>query len=123
MFVNLFAGEVPKGVAGPVGIYAITTQAASYGFVALINFAGILSVNLAILNILPFPALDGGRLLFVILERLFGKKVLPKLESYIHMAGMAFLLLLLLAITFGDIRRLFESGWNIQKFLESFASQ
>ncbi len=123
IFGNLFAGKAPEGLAGPVGIYAITSQAASYGVISLINFIGILSVNLAILNILPFPALDGGRLAFIFAEALWGKKVLPKVESYIHLAGMAFLILLLVAITFGDVKRLYENGWDVQRFLESFQSQ
>ena len=63
--VNLFKGVSPEGISGPIGIYAITTEASKGGVLMLLNFVGILSVNLAILNILPFPALDGGRLLFI----------------------------------------------------------
>lgn len=121
IFSSIFSGKTPEGIAGPVGIYAITSQAASYGIIPLINFIGILSINLAILNILPFPALDGGRLLFIIIEAIWGRRVLPKFETYIHMAGMAFLILLIIFITFGDIVRLSESGWDVQGFLESFA--
>ena len=118
MIAGLFRGVVPKDVAGPVGIYALTSQAASYGIMSLINFMGVLSVNLAILNILPFPALDGGRLLFIFLEKIIGRKVLPKVESIIHMAGMAILMLLLFAITFSDIKRLITAG-GVAGFLES----
>lgn len=106
MIVGLFRGIVPSDVAGPVGIYTLTSQAASYGFTSLISFVGLLSVNLAILNILPFPALDGGRLLFIALESVIGKKVLPKVETAIHAVGMALLILLIIAITIGDIRKL-----------------
>ena len=118
LIVQLFGGRVPKDLAGPVGIFAITSQAAKVGIIALINFIGILSVNLAILNILPFPALDGGRLLFIGIEKVIGRKVLPKLEAGIHTVGMIILLLLLLAITAHDVRRLISSG-GVGGFLES----
>ncbi len=110
MIKGLFAGDVPRDIAGPVGIFAITAKAAQYGILAVINFVGIMSVNLAILNILPFPALDGGRLLFIGIEKAIGRKVLPKLESAIHTIGMIILLFLLLAITAHDIQRLISAG-------------
>ena len=107
---GLLAGNVPQDIAGPVGIFAITSKAAEYGILAVINFIGIMSVNLAILNILPFPALDGGRLLFIGIEKAIGRKVLPKLESAVHMIGMIILLFLLLAITVHDVQRLITGG-------------
>ena len=111
LFVNLFKGEgTPRGISGPVGIFAVTSQAASYGALSLINFIGILSLNLAVLNIIPFPALDGGRLLFIFLEKFMGRKVLPKVEAIIHSVGMIILLILLLAVTVKDIRLLIQSG-------------
>lgn len=119
LFSNLFSGTVPGDIAGPVGIYAITTEAASFGFLSLINFVGILSINLAVLNIIPFPALDGGRLLFIFLEGIFGKKVLPKIENVFHTVGMALLILLLIVITIGDVRRLIIAG-SISEFIASF---
>jgi regulator of sigma E protease len=115
---SLFKGVVPQDIAGPVGIFAVTSEAAKIGVIALINFIGILSVNLAILNVLPFPALDGGRLLFIAIEGIIGKKVLPKVESAIHSVGMIILLLLLLAVTAHDIKRLIASG-GIQGFIDS----
>lgn len=118
IFADLSGGQVPKDLAGPVGIFAITTQAASLGALTLINFVGILSLNLAILNIIPFPALDGGRLLFIGIESLFGRKVLPKAEALIHTVGMVILIFLLLAITAHDIQRLISAG-GIPQFLES----
>ena len=118
IFTELFAGQVPKDLAGPVGIFAITSQAASIGVLALINFVGILSVNLAILNIIPFPALDGGRLLFIGIESLFGRKVVPKVEAVVHTAGMVILIFLLLAITAHDIQRLISAG-GISGFIDS----
>lgn len=122
IFTDLAGGTVPKDVAGPVGIYALTSRAAEFGILPLINFMGILSVNLAILNIMPFPALDGGRLLFIIIEAIFGKRVLPKVEAVFHTAGMAILLLLIFAITAYDIRRLIDAG-GVGNFLEFVSKQ
>ena len=119
MIIGLFSGEVPQDVSGPVGIFAVTTEAAKYGILSLINFIGILSVNLAILNIIPFPALDGGRVLFIAIETIIGKKVQPKIENLAHTIGMMILLILLIILTTRDIQRLIASGGNISKFLDS----
>lgn len=117
LFAGLFKGEAPKDIAGPVGIFALTSEASKVGIFAVINFIGILSVNLAILNIFPFPALDGGRLFFIFLEGVIGKKVLPKLEAAIHMVGMIILLALLLAVTAHDVIRLIKAG-SISGFIQ-----
>ena len=117
IFRDLFVGVAPKDIAGPVGIFAITTQAAKGGILELISFIGILSVNLAILNIIPFPALDGGRLAFIGLETFLGKRVLPKIEAIVHTVGMVILLLALLAITAQDIRGLIKAG-SLSNFVE-----
>ena len=117
IFRDLFAGIGPKDIAGPVGIFAITTQAAKGGILELISFVGILSVNLAILNIIPFPALDGGRLLFIGIETFIGRKVLPKVEAVVHTVGMIILLLLLLAITANDIQGLIKAG-SLSNFVQ-----
>lgn len=118
IFADLFQGQTPKDVSGPVGIFAVTSEAAKTGILSLINLIGIISVNLAILNIIPFPALDGGRLLFIFIEAIFGKKIVPKIEATIHTAGMVILLTLILAITISDVRRLIQAG-SISAFLES----
>ncbi len=118
IFSDLFGGQAPKDLAGPVGIFAITREAAKFGVLALINFLGILSVNLAILNILPFPALDGGRFLFIGIEGIIGKKIVPKVEATIHTIGMIILLALLLAITIGDVRKLIVNG-GLDGFIKS----
>lgn len=115
---GLFGGQVPEGLAGPVGIFAVTSEAAKYGWLSLLNFAGILSVNLAILNILPFPALDGGRLVFVFLESIIGKKILPKIEATVHTIGIIILLSLILLITVQDVRNLIASG-SFSGYIES----
>lgn len=118
LFVNLFKGQIPRDVSGPIGIFAVTTEAIRYGVLTLINFIGILSVNLAILNIIPFPALDGGRLFFIGIESVIGRKIVPKVEATINTIGMMILLALLLAITIGDVRRLIISG-GINGFINS----
>jgi regulator of sigma E protease len=115
---DLFKGVSPKDVAGPVGIFAVTSEAAKSGILTLINFVGILSVNLAILNIIPFPALDGGRLLFIGIESVIGRKVVPKVEGMIHAVGMIILLALILAITISDIRKLIING-GVEGFLKT----
>lgn len=95
----------PGEVAGPVGIAQVTGEAVKYGLDAVLEFASILSLNLALLNILPFPALDGGRLLFVVFEKM-GRKARPDIERTIHQIGMMLLLGLLVLITINDILRL-----------------
>jgi regulator of sigma E protease len=99
-------GKIQTGeVAGPVGIAQVTGQAVKYGIDAVFEFASILSLNLALLNILPFPALDGGRLAFVVFEKL-GRKARPQIERTIHQIGMMLLLGLLVFITINDVLRL-----------------
>ncbi|NCN07305.1 RIP metalloprotease RseP [Candidatus Falkowbacteria bacterium] len=101
---NLIVG-VPTGVevAGPVGIAVLTGQAAKMGIIYLLQFTALLSLNLAIINILPFPALDGGRLFFLILEKIRGKAVKQEWENVIHNVGFLFLMGLVLLVTFGDV--------------------
>lgn len=118
MASGLIKGQVPKDITGPVGIFAVTSEAAKFGILALINFIGILSVNLAILNILPFPALDGGRLLFIAIEKVIGRKVLPKVEAIAHTVGMVILIILILLITAHDIQALIKAG-SISGFIDS----
>lgn len=94
-------GTVPP-VAGPIGIYQITSSVSKQGFLALVKFTGILSINLAVINILPFPALDGGRLLFVFLEKAIGRKIKPVIEQWVNFVGMVILLSLMLLVTFRE---------------------
>jgi regulator of sigma E protease len=119
IFVDLSRGESPNDISGPVGVYAVVSETSKQGIWQLINLIGIISVNLAVLNILPFPALDGGRLLFIFIEAIFGKKVAPKVEGAIHSIGMVILLTLILAITIKDVRGLISAG-SISNFLNSF---
>lgn len=92
-------------VAGPIGIAALTGQVASLGIAHLVQFAALLSLNLAVINALPFPALDGGRALFLAIEKVRGKKVNIRVETLIHNVGFFLLLLLVLAVTVRDVMR------------------
>lgn len=122
IFTDLFQGKSPKEVSGPVGVFAVTSEVAKTGILPLINLIGIISVNLAVLNIIPFPALDGGRLLFIIIEAILGKKVAPKVEGVVHGVGMAILLLAILAITIKDVRGLISAG-SISGFLQNMTAK
>jgi regulator of sigma E protease len=94
-------------LAGPVGIATITFQAASNGLVEIIDIMVLLSINLAIFNLLPFPALDGGRIVFMALEGIFRRPVVTvKIENLIHIGGFALLILFALFITYHDIVRI-----------------
>ena len=106
--VGAIKGDVGlSAIAGPVGIAGIAGNAAKFGFVYFLSFIAFLSVNLAIINILPFPALDGGRLLFLIIEKIKGSPVNSRISSVVHGAGMAILLTLMLMVTYRDILKLF----------------
>ena len=105
---DLFVGASVSGqVAGPVGIATLTGQVASLGFAYLLQFMALLSLNLALINILPFPALDGGRLLFLLLEKFKGKPIRQSVEAWIHTVGFWLLILLIIFVTYKDIARLF----------------
>ncbi len=109
--LSLFAGTGAIQLAGPVGIAQITGEAAQAGLSPLLEFAAFLSLNLAIFNLLPLPALDGGRIVFVLLEwARRGKRVSPKVEGLVHMAGFALLILVALAVTSQDILRIIQGG-------------
>ena len=92
-------------IAGPVGIVKITAQAGSLGFVYLLQLLALISLNLVVINIFPFPALDGGRLLFLLIEKIKGSPLPIKFEKYANAVGMAFLLFLMIVITIKDIIR------------------
>lgn len=105
---DLFLGHsVSQQFAGPVGIATITGQAAQLGFSYLLQFVALLSLNLAIINILPFPALDGGRILFLAAEKIKGRPVKREVENIIHNIGFLLLIVLVLFITYRDIIKLF----------------
>lgn len=101
-------GTKPQGVAGPIGVAQLTGEAVRAGWFAVLWFMSLLSLNLAVLNILPIPALDGGRFFFMIVEMLTGKKVSPKYEAYAHGVGLVLLLGLMAVITVLDLTRLVQ---------------
>jgi len=104
LIVGFFAGAgAGDAVSGPVGIAVMTGKVARLGFAYLIQFTAMLSLNLAIFNILPLPALDGGRLLFLAIGKIKGKPVNQKVEQIIHSVGFTLLLLLVLAVTVKDL--------------------
>ncbi|MEK7564070.1 MAG: RIP metalloprotease RseP [Patescibacteria group bacterium] len=94
-------------VTGPVGMVGIVGDAYEFGFVYLISFAALISVNLAIINFLPFPALDGGRLFFLLIETIKGSPLNPKITNTANAIGFGLLLLLMLFVTYHDIVKLF----------------
>ncbi|HUD19012.1 MAG TPA: site-2 protease family protein [Patescibacteria group bacterium] len=101
---------VGADVAGPIGIAQVTGQAVKFGFRAVLEFMSLLSLNLAVLNVLPIPALDGGRVLFVFLEKILGRKIAPAFERSTHQIGMLILLALVVLISIHDILRLAQGG-------------
>ena len=105
---SLITGKIGiDALSGPVGMYTAVGTVAKFGVANIIYLAAYLSVNLGVLNILPFPAFDGGRVLFVGIEAITRKKVDPKVEAAFHSVGFMLLMLLMLVITCQDIFRLF----------------
>ena len=103
---QLFTGEVAVSeLSGPVGIVYATNEAAKSGVMYVIYLAALLSLNLAILNMLPFPALDGGRLLFLVIRLFTGKRVSDETEGKIHFIGICLLFALMIYVTFHDVIR------------------
>jgi regulator of sigma E protease len=103
-FSNIFIGQSDfSQVTGPVGIVRAVGDAAGVGFPNLILFTALISINLAVINIIPFPALDGGRLLFVVIEGIMRRPIHPRVANALNIAGFAFLILLMLAVTYNDI--------------------
>ena len=94
-------------LGGPVAMYSMTAQAAHHGAITVINLMGLLSVNLGIMNLLPIPALDGGKILLNIIEGIRKKPMDPNKEVVITMIGFAFLMILMVLVTWNDIRRYF----------------
>ncbi|HEY7834371.1 MAG TPA: site-2 protease family protein, partial [Ktedonobacterales bacterium] len=113
-FQQIFLGKLQfsQAFTGPVGIVSVTGEAASavpqLGLYPILYLTGALSISLAVVNVLPFPALDGGRVLLVLIEVVRrGKRLSPEREGLINLAGMAVLLTLMLVITYFDVSRIF----------------
>lgn len=111
---NLVLGRgVSMDISGPVGIAVLTGQVARMGFIYIVQFAALLSLNLAIINVLPFPALDGGRLLFLCIEKIRGgRRVAERIEHMAHTIGFVLLMLLIVVVTYRDIARFSGSFKN-----------
>ncbi len=103
LFMN--PGATIQEVAGPVGIVFLASQAGALGFVYFLNLLALISINLAVLNLIPFPALDGGRALFLIIEKIKGSPVSKKLQIIVNGAGFAVLIALMVLVTIQDISR------------------
>lgn len=102
----LFTGKLSlTNLSGPIGIYNVVGQYSKMGFDQLIFLTGYLSLNVGFMNLLPLPAFDGGRLLFLILEKIFRRKLDSKIENTIHSIGFLLLMILMLYITYNDILR------------------
>jgi len=99
----MIMGQVKPEFAGPVGVTKMVGEAASYGLANVLTFTAIFSINLAILNMLPIPALDGSRVALLALEALRGKPMDPKKETIIHLVGFALLIVLMIIVTYQDI--------------------
>ena len=109
LIVDIFkGGDMAAQVRGPVGIVGMVGTVAEFGFVYVIHFFALLSVNLAIINLFPFPALDGGRLLFLLIETIKRSPINQKVTVIANNLGFALLVFLLILVTYKDIARLFE---------------
>jgi len=105
-FIHLGSGQVDGELVGPVGIVNIIGQASKNGFLNLLYITAYISINLGIVNLLPFPALDGGRIVFVLIEKIKGSPVDRTKEGYVHLVGMSLLMILTLFLVFKDISKL-----------------
>ncbi|MBE0450182.1 MAG: RIP metalloprotease RseP [Clostridia bacterium] len=105
-FTQLGSKEVQGELVGPVGIVSIIGQASEQGFWNLLFIAAYISINLGIVNLLPFPALDGGRIVFVVIEMIKGKPIDREKEGYVHFIGIVILMALMLFLVFRDISNL-----------------
>ena len=112
MFINVLGDflsgqSLPAEVSGPVGIAHMAAQSIHDGFSAVLRLMAMLSLSLGVINILPIPALDGGRLFFILFQAVTGRAPRPGAEAFIHSAGFVLLILFLLAVTFTDVTTLF----------------
>lgn len=105
-FRSIGKKDVTGELVGPVGLVNIVGEVSKTGFINLLNLAAYISINLGIVNLLPFPALDGGRIIFVLIEMVMGKPVNREKEGYVHFIGFALLMALMVFLVFKDISRL-----------------
>ena len=108
----IFQKALTVDLTGPVGVAVMTHTMVELGFVYVLQFAALISINLAIINFLPLPALDGGRVLFLLIEKIKGKPVNQKIEAIVHNIGFAFLMVLMVLIIYRDIARFGGRIWQ-----------
>ncbi|GBR77347.1 regulator of sigma E protease [Candidatus Termititenax dinenymphae] len=104
--ILLFVRRDFSGLSGSVGILSFSAESLRQGWPVFWQFTALLSINLGILNLLPFPALDGGRIIFLLYELIFRRKPDPRFESYVHLFGFIFLFALIILVSFQDVLRL-----------------
>ena len=110
---QLFTGEVSaKDLTGPVGIVYAVNDTAKYGFVYLLYLTALISLNLAIVNMLPLPALDGGRFLFILIRKITGRAITDEMEGKVHFVGIMLLFALMIYVTWNDIVRFIVPIFN-----------
>ncbi len=108
IIASLFGyGDIKGSVSGPVGIAKQVGVAANFGFAFLLNFITLISINLGVINLFPFPALDGGRLLFLLIEKIKGSRISAKTTNIVNAAGFGILILLMIIVTIKDVIKLF----------------
>lgn len=111
-FYHLISGAITgsaslSAVTGPIGLVGVIGDAANFGFIYLLSFTALISINLAVINLIPFPALDGGRLLFLVIERIKGSRINPKITNIVNSIGFLLLMLLMVVVSYNDIIKLF----------------
>ena len=105
--VDMVTGRVAMNqISGPVGIVTVISEAASVGLKPVLNILALITINLGVFNLIPFPALDGGRLVFLLIELFRGKPINPKYEIWVNAAGMVMLLAFMALVTFSDVTKL-----------------
>lgn len=97
-------------MSGPVGVVQVVSQSVSYGFSTFMSLVSLITINVGVFNLLPIPALDGCRFLFLLIEAIRRKPLKPQVEGFVHLAGFALLMLLMIVVTFNDIFRLVKGG-------------
>jgi regulator of sigma E protease len=109
IIASLFSGKgVGADVSGPIGIAMLTKQVATLGLTYILRFAALLSINLAIINALPIPALDGGRILFILIEKIKGSPISQETEQKFHTIGFVLLILLMILVTLRDVVKIIK---------------
>ncbi|MFZ3129694.1 MAG: RIP metalloprotease RseP [Desulfosporosinus sp.] len=108
--VQMITGKIPADVGGPVMIAQVIGEGARQGLANLLSLTGVLSIQLGLINLFPIPALDGSRLVFLLIEGVRGKPLNPEKENMIHLVGFVLLMALMIAVTYKDVLRLFDKA-------------